>query len=262
MHSSLRKAFTALALLIAASITHAGDGKVIHVAADIWCPYNCQPGGAQPGYLVELLKLAFEPAGYAIDYKILPWKRALSETRSGKIDAAIGAVEGNSLGNLLGKEVLGHDKTVLVTRSGDSLDYVSPGSLDRLALGVIENYTYDNNGPLDAYLAQRAKQDDRISVIHQSRPLDVLFRMLQRGRIDAFPENLYVAQYMAAAMGLEKSVKFVSTGVGDRIYIAFSPNSRGAGLLAQFDQRIAQMRADGTLNRVLEKYGISPMDNP
>ncbi len=94
--------FLAAVIIFACSITlppHtacAQDNKTAQVkkkvvlAADEWCPYNCEPGSAKPGYVIELAKIIFEKKGYEFDYKMMPWEQAKSDALQGKMSGAIG----------------------------------------------------------------------------------------------------------------------------------------------------------------------------
>src|SRR5271168_4005678 len=61
------------------------------VQADSWCPYNCQPESAEPGYAIEMLQAVFDHAGQKIKYEIVPWDRALQQAGAGMASAAVAA---------------------------------------------------------------------------------------------------------------------------------------------------------------------------
>lgn len=248
-----------LLLLTPALADGAGEATApepLVVAADRWCPYNCEPGSSRPGYLVEVLREVFEPSGMKVIYRVMPWKRAVFETELGRIDGALGAVAGDRGRNLIGTEGLGTNATVIVVRRGEAFRYTGPHSLDNRAVGVVADYSYDSNGSLDRYLQQRHESDRSIYVVRQDAPLRSLFAMLERGRIDAFPENRYVARYAIGRMGLLDSVALVETGRGDAVYVAFSPNARGRRLVDQLDAGVRRLRASGRLAEIMARYGI------
>lgn len=238
----------------AAVVADPSSMQRLTVAADIWCPYNCEPGTHRPGYLVDILHEVFAPLGVSVEYSVVPWKRALVSVEKGLIDAALGAVSGNRGRNLIGKEALGVDETVLVVRAGEAFDYRDPASLDGLRMGVIANYTYDAHGPLDAYLAQRIQGGRDISVIHQEQPLASLLAMLHRSRIDVFPENRYVAQYAIEQSGYSGRVSMVPTGAADSIYVAFTPSAKGRRNLEILDAGVRRLRENGKFSQILERY--------
>jgi polar amino acid transport system substrate-binding protein len=65
----------ALSLSMLCSLAKA---DTISIRADLWCPFNCDPSGAKPGYMIEIAKAVFEPLGHKIDYQTLNWARAIA----------------------------------------------------------------------------------------------------------------------------------------------------------------------------------------
>ena len=80
-----------LALAVLSPVATAG-AETLTLVADEWCPYNCTPGDEKPGFLVEIVKKVFEPQGFTVDYKIVPWARAIRDTRAGRYSAILGAI--------------------------------------------------------------------------------------------------------------------------------------------------------------------------
>lgn len=253
-----RYALFLLATLIWAGDVAGGDRAEARlvVAADRWCPYNCEPGSERPGYLVDVLREVFAPLGVTVRYRVMPWKRALYETERGRIDAALGAVAGDRGNNIIGREPLGVNETVLVVRRAQGLEYRRPQDLSGLTIGVVADYSYDSEGPLDRYLAKRAATEDGIYVVRRQQPLASLLAMLTSNRIDVFPENRYVVVHALAELGYDDDVKLLETGVGDSVYIAFTPDERGRQRLKLLDQGVRALRADGRLRAIMARYGI------
>ncbi|MTI42815.1 polar amino acid transport system substrate-binding protein [Roseibium hamelinense] len=79
--------------MAAATPSQAAD---IVIAADPWCPFNCEPGSDRPGVMVEIAREVFEPLGHTVTYETVNWSRALVETREGKYDAVFGATRGDA----------------------------------------------------------------------------------------------------------------------------------------------------------------------
>lgn len=64
--------------------------------ADFWCPFNCEPDAARPGFMVEIAQYALGKYGHTVDYQIMPWNRAIKEVRAGKIDGVIAELKSHS----------------------------------------------------------------------------------------------------------------------------------------------------------------------
>jgi polar amino acid transport system substrate-binding protein len=242
-------------VLLAASAGLAAEKEII-LGADVWCPYNCSVDGERPGYLIDLSKEIFAEHGYRIKYVILPWERALKSAKTGRIQAAIGAVRGNVDGHYIGRQSLGRDETILVVRNGEKFEYRGVSSLDHKRLGVITNYTYDNHGEIDRYIARKRKEGRWVTTIYNETPLDSLLKMLVNRRIDAFLENKNVAVYKAKQLGVDRLIDIVETGTGDEIFFAFTPNAQGRALAGILDDGIIEFHKSGRLKQLLDIYGI------
>lgn len=67
-----------IALLLCCSVFSTpclGATDTIVLVADEWPPFNTLPSGKHQGYIVDIAREIFEPLGYTIDYRIVPWTR-------------------------------------------------------------------------------------------------------------------------------------------------------------------------------------------
>lgn len=248
-------------LLVTLAMNAAGasedkPGDEVTLAAEIWCPYACEPDSEAPGFMIEIASSIFTRAGMKVNYQLMPWARALQSTEDGVVDAAIGVVRGNKGNLLLDTAGMGQDDTTFVTRKGMDFSYGEPSDLDEWVVGITALYTYDNNGPLDHYLRDRDSNDDRIVKIFTNQPLRLHLRMLTSGRIDVFVENRLVAEHEAYRLGYENQVEIHSSGTGDQVHIGFTPSERGKQLKHVYDQGLKEIYASGEFQGIIEKYGI------
>lgn len=234
------------------------DNNTITVAADLWCPYNCDPESPRPGYMVEALKELFEEQGYRFRYMNLPWPRALREARLGRIDAVIGAARAEARGLLFPRYVLGLSETVLVARAGANMHYDGPESLKDIRLGVIARYSYDNNGPLDGYIKEQLeRKSPNITEITSEHGQIQLLKMLFNNRLDAFIENRNVITFEAREMGVFDKIEMTAIETVVTVSMAFSPNKKGQQLRSVFDRAFPEYRASGRFGQILQKYGLN-----
>ncbi|WP_162901555.1 transporter substrate-binding domain-containing protein [Breoghania sp. L-A4] len=237
----------------------ADESAVVRVAADPWCPYNCNPGDAKPGFLIEIGREAFAMSGYEMRYEVMPWSRALRESYVGNVDAAVGATRATAPEHLFGSNMLSSDETIVFVRVGEIFDFTGVDSLKALRLGVIKDYTYDDNGPIDSYIAENRGNLDRVITVSSHSNLGLLFRMLLAGRIDAFLENRHVGTYMASALNVRDSIALVPTGALDFVSFAFTPNARGEMLVDAFDAGVTRLRETGRFEEILIRYGLNSL---
>jgi polar amino acid transport system substrate-binding protein len=240
-------------LLLAHISAHAAP---LAVAADEWCPFNCQPGSAKPGYVVELLEAVF--ANQGIEYRVLPWKRAVLKVQRGEGAAVIGAI-GNivELEQLqIGQEPVGYASDCLFIPANSTVRY--QGRADDLnslkRVGVALGYAY--NEGFGEWLA-RPENKAKTLTVSGEQPAARNLRMLAAGGLDGVLESGAVMNYLLRNGGLENQVISAGCDTPVPIYVAFGPkNSQGDTLVKQFDEGMAELRKSGKLAEILARYGL------
>lgn len=243
----------ALAFLIGGSPAKA---DTITLVADEWCPYNCTPGSAKPGYMIEIAQKVFGEAGHTIDYKNLPWSRAIAESRLGKYDGIVGAAVGDAEDFKFPGLPMGKASNVFWVNKGDAWKYSTVASLDTISLGTIRDYSYSEE--IDAYVAKNEKDAKRVQIASGDSALDTNFKKLAAKRVGAVIENGYVAQNFLAESGQAGKFQTAGETEADDVYIAFSPASpKGQQYAKLLGDGIAKLRSSGELAKILAKYGVS-----
>jgi polar amino acid transport system substrate-binding protein len=242
-------------LAVMSNVPVAAD--VISLRADAWCPYNCAPDAPQPGYMIEIARKVFEPAGHQIDYQLLNWARALEEARAGKINGVVGAAKGDASDLVFPDEALGSSAYAFATVKTDTWNYSGPESLHHKVLGVIRNYSYGKT--IDQYVEANMNDPGRVQVTSGDKPLELNLRKLQSGRLGAVCDGQAVLKYNISRLGLEGDLRMAGTDTeADPIYIAFAPSNPVSKQYAELlSKGIVALRASGELKAILDKYGLS-----
>lgn len=234
------------------------NSSVVRLEADPWCPYNCVPNSAHPGYMIDVARAILSPQGYTVVYRTEPWSRVLVETRQGIVDGALGATFEDGHGLVFGREALGVDHTVVAFAGDRPAHYSGPHSLDGLRIGIIDNYGYNNGGPIDQYLAARRRQDpNSVVVLSTDHALWQLIEMLRLHRIDVLFASGNVLSYTLKMMGLQGHLQVRDTAAYNVVNIAFTPDARGRKLARLMDKGIRQLRRSGELTKILAPYGLT-----
>lgn len=246
-----------LGLVVAAAVAPVSAQTTITLRADVWCPYNCEPASDRPGYMVEIAKAAFEARGMRVDYRTLPWTRTLSEVREGRLDGAIGATQGSqeSRGLVFGKETLGLSVNVFAVRRGTP-PIRSLQDLATRSLVAIADYSYDD--AIDAHIAANKARGDRVTLLSGDDVTKRLIRLVIGGRADALVENRYVLAYEMRQVDGSDQLATTTFGEPSALSIGFTgAHPRGAEYAAILDQGVGQLRADGRLAAILQRYGVA-----
>lgn len=231
----------------------------ITIAADPWCPHNCEAGSEREGYMVEIAKEAFAMARLEVRYINMSWARALQQADDGHIDAVVGAFIGDAPDFVFPDEAIGYAGTALYTNTESHWTYQGVDSLKYQKLLAINGYSYSPK--LDAYIEQHQDDPDRVWIISGPSPLDRAIEILEQGRSDVLLEDRYVMQWTLEQLGQQVNLRLVSRLPEAPIYIAFSPaNSRSPELAALLTDGVRKLRESGRLNEILAGYGLSWSD--
>lgn len=240
----------------AADATVAPPARTIVLAADKWCPVNCSATSGPPGYAVELARAAFALAGRELEYRVMPWERAVEAAREGRIDGIIGAVAESAPGFVYPKETIGHNTNVFFVRSDRTWRYRGIHSLETVVVGMASQYKFGE--PFDSYVARYGDDPRRITTIYSLEPVPQGMRLLQAGRIDAFLDDRMVVNWAMLRDPTLAGARESGTLNDIPLYIAFSPARKETRELADlFDERVRELRASGKLAPILARYGVS-----
>jgi polar amino acid transport system substrate-binding protein len=233
----------------------AGAQQLI-VQADQWCPYNCKPGAAEPGYAIEMLQAVFERSGVKIKYEVVPWDRALFQAREGEASAAVAATQSQAEahGLLIGHEQVGYSNDCLFVTAANRRRFSTAKDLDALnTVAVVSGYVYA--GDFDAWLS-KPENKHKVIVQRGENPAEVNTRNLAVGRLDGVIENFQVMSMIMFKLGLEHDLVATNCQKATPVYIAFSPKlANVAQVVKQFDAGVAKLRQSGQLAKILAKYG-------
>ncbi len=240
--------FAALALLSLAPLAHA---DVWTIRADSWCPYNCEPKSAQPGYMIEIIQQAAKAGGHTVDYATTPWSRALSEARDGQINGVVGMSSGDREG-MLATEKLGVDTTCFFVNAGDALKYSGPADLAKLqSVGVIQGYVYP-----DEFMNWEKANAAKVQSVAGDNALELNIKKLAGKRIQAFIENETVVNYLRKSQPALKDVVSAGCMESTDLFAGFgAKNPKSADIVKAINAKTAEMKKSGELKKLLDKYG-------
>ena len=229
--------------------------QTITIVADDWCPYNCEPGSDSPGYIVELAHEIFTSAGFRLEYKYVPWARALKEVTKGTYGGAIAATPKEMPNGIFPEEELGYYANDLIIRKGDPWRFKNIDSLKRVKLGAIKDYNYGKQ--MDAYI-EKHMNSTAVQVLSGNNCVERNLRKLLDSRIDVYLEDRNVAFYTAKQMNIIDEIEFGGTeGKPIAMYIGFSSANPESKTYARLlSEGIKRMRKSGQLAKILKKYSV------
>ncbi len=234
------------------------QAETLKIVADTWCPYNCEPAAEKPGFMIEIARKAFGRHGIDVVYTIEPWTRAIETTRNGAYDAIIGASRDDAPDFIFPAIPIGQMRNHFYTRPNSVWEYTGNLSLEKIALGVIEDYSYSKQ--LNDYIEKNKINNARIQSIAGADALELNIKKLMAKRIDALVEAEYVIDYYLARHGLIGKLRdagAMPVSDQDPLFMAFSPKLKNAKKYAEIlDAEMKEMRQNGELASILKPYNV------
>ena len=246
---TLLAASTALGGLTACGGTDAKDSDLpqILIGSDTYPPYiYLNNDGTPAGIDVEIATEAFRRMGYAARFEVIDWEQKTALVESGAIDCIWGCF------SMQGRETLYRwagpymvSRQVVAVNADSSIQ-----SLSDLAGKTV--MVQSTSKPEGIFLSGSDPRIPQTVEVFSIEDRSVQYAMLACGYVDAIAAHeTAILQYMkdsnAAFRILEEPL--LVTGLG----VAFAKNdSRGLDL--QLNDTFAQMREDGTLERIVGKY--------
>ena len=246
---TLLAASTALGGLTACGGTDAKNSGLpqILIGSDTYPPYiYLNNDGTPTGIDVEIATEAFRRMGYAARFEVIDWEQKTALVESGAIDCIWGCF------SMQGRETLYRwagpymvSRQVVAVNADSSIQ-----SLSDLAGKTV--MVQSTSKPEGIFLSGSDLRIPQTVEVFSIEDRSVQYAMLACGYVDAIAAHeTAILQYMkdsnAAFRILEEPL--LVTGLG----VAFAKND-SRGLDHQLNDTFAQMREDGTLERIVGKY--------
>jgi len=217
-------------------------------------PLNGYPTAAAPGFMIEIAQSIFEKSGHKVNYILGPRARGVKMVKEGDIDCVVNAKIKDHHFLAFPTEPWGYHAATLFSLPSSSFKYNDIGQLRDVHLGAIANTRYDN-GSMDEYLKQNP---NNVSFSHGTDALTRQVKMLLKDRVETIVSCPLLMRGQLKSMALAndsmKIVGEVKPFVG--MYLACGEgNKRTEGYIDLLNNAIPEMRANGELQQILDKYG-------
>lgn len=228
----------------------------LRVRADEWCPYNCHPRSKEKGYLIELLERWAAKEKLQLDYQLVPWSRALLDTRAGYNEVIVGVSVSDAEGMNMSLPI-SEDKTCFYT-SGSKWRYQKPEDLDQLqSLGMAQDYIWP-----DLVIEWINSNPSKVQRTSGEKPLEANLKKLAGGRIEALIENSDVVKHYSKQQVEKSVINEAGCLKSFSIHIAFTRrNKKSAKWQKSFDRFVVELKKNGELDRIVQKYGVNHIVN-
>ncbi|QFU22981.1 transporter substrate-binding domain-containing protein [Shewanella eurypsychrophilus] len=230
------------------------NSATVSIRSDEWFPMNAAPGATPAGYMIDFANEIFTAAGHQIEYKMMPWERAVDQVREGNFDCVIGAYTDDAPDFIFPKESWGTDVSSFYVKAGDSWRFDGDASLKGKKIGIISGYSYGDK--IDSLIESKHAS---FKAATGNDALEKNFKKLNAGRLDIVIESQAVGAAKVSEMGLSENI--VSGGEDGNptpLFIACSPNKASSQEYIDIvDKGTKQLRESGKLQQILSVYGLS-----
>ena len=224
----------------------------VSFVGDIWCPYNCAEQDTRRGALVDMLAEILARRGIALDYRVLPWTRALQEVSEGRQDGIIGAGESDARSALLTRKPWLHAELATLTHRDSGFRWQGFASLAGKSVVVIANYEYA--APLPAWLAANPDAVHQLSGDNAFRQAVLL---IQHKRQQVFFSSYPALHRHLQVANLNDTLEINRTGLKTPIYMGVAKaKPHSDALLALLNQGFDELGASGKADAIIASYDL------
>jgi polar amino acid transport system substrate-binding protein len=244
--SAIRSA--GLSLLLALGLLHSAHAETLTAASDSWPPFFMQDDGQLSGIGHDILAEIARRTGDSIKMQKLPNKRALKLFDEGKIDlividSALWNDPQNIPGMLFSDDLMAVSEYIYFLREG-YIEVNSPNDLTGKTVHILHGYSYP---AFDAAFTSGLVK--KYEVYNEQSLIDTL---IQKRANAIFMDSIafhYNVQRLKHAPNLFRSgLQLSNAPLGIKVRRA------RADILPRFNQAIAAMKADGSIDKIVQKY--------
>lgn len=263
MNNALKSLLVGLVLLLSCGPLHA---EPLTLAVHEFCPYLCDPAkeNGKEGFVTEILKAVYEPAGYKLTFHRVPYAQGIRDTEKGTYDG-MPMLNSRSSGKIvLSKEQCGVLVQNFYVKKGSPWKYTGRKSLENITIGSVTGYNYSSLDPdYEAFLRQHAdSRPQKVFYAATENPSLTNLQWILEGKITTFNESSNLIDYLLLKEGL--AGKFATAGTLGILenYLGISPKRTDAQKLTGiFDQGMKRLRSTGQLATILKRYGLTDWKN-
>ena len=239
----------ALALIGLLLLTQSAAAEKLRLVADSWPPFS-DATLVNGGLATDIVSTALARAGYASDFEQVPWARALLGVGEGRYDVLVNAwytEERTKLGQFSGEYLL--NRVRFLKRKDAPIEYNNLQQLHTYPIAVVRGYAYSPAFDEDVSLQKVPVHSFAMAV-----------RMLAADRVKLTLEDEYVARYYLARepAKVRNAVEFLPKPLSENsLHILVSlKHPHHEQIVAGFDREIAEMKADGSYERLMHQHGM------
>lgn len=244
----MKKIFNFFFIFSLITATHAQEFKV--VLAD-YKPYSwMSKNKIATGIEIDILKEAIEKRmGIPVSIKIQPWKRAQQSVKAGIFDAFIAVPNPKRKSyTKINTEVLAYwGVSVFANANNPKIEKI------KNIKNINELKSFKLGSMIGNAWAEKNMKDMQVQWVVSMKQLLLL---LQTQRIDVVADNPAVMNYHIKEMDLYNKITEFNSFLSLPFHLGIGNKSTYLWILPEFDKTINEMKNDGTMKKIIDKYKL------
>jgi len=222
----------------------------LNIVSEAWPPYIYEVDGQLQGVDYDVANQVLGQLGYETRWQLMPWRRALHDTASGRADAILDISPNPEREQtyIFTSEPLSSSESVLFYRKDSPHPFDGVQDLRGLRVGVSAGYVYGNSEFMNAeYFSREPAASNEACLL-----------MLKHERVDMAIMNKRVGLFTLHQLGLQQQIAqhplVVSSGP---LFLAFHQRPELAELARRFSSALRAFKASSAYPQILQRYGLS-----
>ncbi|SJL84009.1 Cystine-binding periplasmic protein precursor [Vibrio palustris] len=230
--------------LFGGNFSHAAT---VTAAQDPWPPFVTNDP-SMPGISVEILTEAMKTQGHTVNFRNMPWARALDSVKKGRIDILPAAwINDERKQYLLFSSPYLFNELSYISRASDNFSYSNLSSLKGKTVGIVRGYAYDP----DFMKEPSIKRPESIDI-------ETNIKKLKNNRVDLTIEDKIVALSTIKRLNMSPGDFIFSQPISKKsLYVTIGiSNPNGKKYMNAYEKGLQIIKKNGTFDKILSKYGI------
>ncbi|QZA77121.1 transporter substrate-binding domain-containing protein [Deefgea tanakiae] len=241
--------FFLLSLTLFSSLLKAAEP--IRLVTGNYPPYEYEEAGEIKGLVVDVLKEAFARSNQSVEFKVVPWARALWMAQHGEADAVFATIKTPERKQVLNfsNESLIPLSSAFFVKKGSPIQY--NGDLNTLAEQNIGLLRQGSHG----IAFDTAVQNGTLKYPDFTTDTLTNIKKLVAGRIDMMAGDRIGTLHLLQQNKLLDQVNVLAPEINTSAsYLAFSKSKDHTATRDAIDKAIRSMKKDGSYQRIVDKY--------
>ena len=207
-------------------------------------PYEFEKNGKPAGILVIIVETLFQKADIPLTLKSLPFKRAYSYAKAGKINGLFNFYKTKERLKFFDyTEPIITNPLVLFVRKDSILKFDTLEDLKGIEIGVMRGYTYGTDFEKSTFITKSESNSHRSN-----------FMKLVLGRINVYPCDKLVGIHVAMKNNVMSELKILPTPLKIMDgYIGFT-KGKHREVINRINKELIEMHQNGEIEKIIDEY--------